>query len=210
MKQPQQISPAGARITFVEVWRWGQELERLHARIAPRFVRPEPRRRALAYLKGIVSSTQRKNGWQLAEHAGEARPDGMQRLLNSAAWDADLVRDDLRAYILERLGDPHAVLVIDETSFRKRGKKSAGVAKQHCGTTGQVENCQVGVFLSYVSRLGYTLLDRELSLPGSLLIPCMAGIWIYVPGWKRISTLTFWRWLVRKRWRYRRARVANG
>jgi len=165
MKHPQQITPAGEKTTFVDVWRWGQELERLHARIAPRFARPEPHRRALAYLQGMVSSTQRKNGWQLAEHAGEARPDGMQRLLNSAAWDADLVRDDLRSYILERLGDPQAVLVIDETSFRKRGKKSAGVKKQYCGTTGQVENCQVGVFLSYVSAKGHTLIDRELYLP---------------------------------------------
>jgi SRSO17 transposase len=165
MKQPQQISPVGAKTTFVEVWRWGQELERLHARIAPRFARPEPRRRALAYLKGIVSSIERKNGWQLAEHAGESRPDGMQRLLGSAGWDANLVRNDLRAYILERLGDPHAVLVIDETSFRKRGKKSAGVGTQHCGTTGQLENCQVGVFLAYVSPKGHTLLDRELYLP---------------------------------------------
>jgi SRSO17 transposase len=165
MKPPQQITPAGAKTTFVEVWRWGQELERLHARIAARFVRPEPRRRALAYLQGIMSSTQRKNGWQLAEHAGEARPDGMQRLLNSASWDADLVRDDLRSYVLEQLGDPQAVLVIDETSFRKRGKKSAGVKKQYCGTTGTVENCQVGVFLSYVSAQGHTLIDRELYLP---------------------------------------------
>ncbi len=165
MKQPQQITPVDAQTTFVEVWRWGQELERLHARIAPRFVRPEPRRRALAYLKGIVSAIERKNGWQLAEQAGEAHPDGMQRLLNSAVWDEGLVRDDLRTSILERLGDPHAVLVIDETSFRKRGKKSAGVATQHCGTTGQLENCQVGVFLAYTSPKGHTLLDRELYLP---------------------------------------------
>ena len=165
MKPSQYITPMGARTTFVEVWRWGQELERLHARIAPRFVRPEPRRRSLAYLKGIVSSVKRKNGWQLAEHAGEARPDGMQRLLNRAVWDEDLVRDDLRAYVLEQLGDSHAVLVIDETSFRKRGKKSAGVSRQHCGTTGQLENCQVGVFLAYTSRKGHTLVDRELYLP---------------------------------------------
>jgi SRSO17 transposase len=165
MKQSQQITLAGRKPTILDVWKWGLELERLHARIAPCFARPEPRQRALTYLKGIVSSIQRKNGWQLAEHAGEARPDGMQRLLNSAVWDEDLVRDDLRAYILERLGDPHAVLVIDETSFRKRGKKSAGVSKQHCGTTGQLENCQVGVFLAYVSSRGHTLLDRELYLP---------------------------------------------
>ncbi|EFH85321.1 transposase [Ktedonobacter racemifer DSM 44963] len=147
------------------VWRWGQELERLHARIASRFVRPEPRRRALAFLKGIVSSVERKNGWHLAEHAGEARPDGMQRLLNRAVWDADLVRNDLRAYILERLGDPGAVVIIDETSFRKRGQKSAGVGLQHCGTTGSLENCQVGVFLAYTSKFGWTLLDSELYLP---------------------------------------------
>jgi SRSO17 transposase len=159
------ITPVGAKTTFVEVWKWGQELEHLHTRIAPRFARPEPRRRALAYLKGIVSSVERKNGWQLAEHAGESRPDGMQRLLNSAAWDEDLVRNDLRTYILERLGDPGAIVVIDETSMRKRGKKSAGVSKQHCGTTGQVENCQVGVFLAYASSKGCTLLDRELYLP---------------------------------------------
>jgi hypothetical protein len=151
MKPPQPMTPVGAKITFVEVWQWGQELERLHARIAPRFARLEPRRRALAYLKGIVISTQRKNGWQLAEYAEESRPNGMQRLLNGAVWDANLVRVDLRAYILERLGDPQAVLVIDEESFRKRGKKSAEVAKQHCGTTGHLENCQVGVFLAYAS-----------------------------------------------------------
>jgi SRSO17 transposase len=165
MKHPQQIVTVGAKTTFADVWKWGQELERIHARIAPRFARSGPRRRALSYLKGIVSSVKRKNGWQLAEHAGEARPDGMQRLLNSAVWDADLVRDDLRAYILERLGDPHAVLVIDETSFRKRGNKSAGVARQHCGTTGHLENCQVGVFLAYASPKGHALLDRELYLP---------------------------------------------
>lgn len=165
MKQPQRIISAGVKTTFVDVWRWGQELERLHTRIAPRFARPEPRRRALAFLKGIASITRRKNGWQLAEHAGESRPDGRQRLLNSAVWDADLVRDDLRVYILERLGDQNAVLVIDETSFRKRGKKSVGVKKQYCGTIGSVENCQVGVFLSYVSAKGNTLLDRELYLP---------------------------------------------
>jgi SRSO17 transposase len=112
-----------------------------------------------------VSGVSRKNGWKLAEQAGEARSDGMQRLLNSASWDTDLVRDDLRSSVLERLGDPQAVLGIDETSFPKHGKKSAGVKKQYCGTTGKVENCQVGVFLSYVSKKGHTLIDCELYLP---------------------------------------------
>jgi SRSO17 transposase len=165
MKQSHHTTPTEMETTFLEVWRWAQELEHLHARIAPRFVRPEPRRRALAYLRGVVSPTERKNGWQLAEHAGEARPDGMQRLLSSAKWDAEGVRDDLRSYVLEQLGDRRAVLVIDETSFPKRGDKSAGVGQQYCGTTGQVENCQVGVFLAYASAKGHTLLDRELYLP---------------------------------------------
>jgi hypothetical protein len=103
--------------------------------------------RALAYLQGILSDTARKNGWQLAEHAGEARPDGMQRLLSSAIWDTEGVRDDVRSYVLEQLGQESAILVIDESGFPKRGNKSAGVGLQYCGTTGRVENCQVGVFL---------------------------------------------------------------
>src|SRR5713101_8281627 len=153
------------KTTVSDVVRWTQELDRLHARIAPRFARPEPRRRALAFLHGILSNTSRKNGWQLAEHAREARPDGMQRLLSSAVWDTDGVRDDLRTYALEHLGNTSAIVVIDETSFPKQGKKSAGVGVQYCGTTGQVENCQVGVFLSYVTARGHTLIDRELNLP---------------------------------------------
>ena len=165
MKPSYHTTRTGAETTVLDVVRWAQELERLHARIAPRFARPEPRRRALVYLQGLLSDIPRKNGWQLAEHAREARPDGMQRLLASAIWDADLVRDDLREYVLEQLGALQAILVIDETSFPKRGKKSVGVQKQHCGTTGQRENCQVGVFLSYVTARGHTLLDRELYVP---------------------------------------------
>src|SRR5437667_6031715 len=165
MKQPHHSTPAAPETTFTQVWGWAQELERLHARIAPRFARPEPRRRALAYLQGILSETSRKNGWQLAEHAGEARPDGMQRLLSQAVWDTDGVRDDLRSYVLEQLGQESAILVIDESEFPKRGTKSAGVGLQYCGTSGQVENCQVGVFLSSVTAKGQTLIDRELYLP---------------------------------------------
>src|SRR2546428_122955 len=153
------------KTTVTDVVRWTQELDRLHARIAPRFARPEPRRRALAFLHGILSNTSRKNGWQLAEHAREARPDGMQRLLSSTVWDTDGVRDDLCTYALEHLGNQSAIMVIDETSFPKQGKKSAGVGVQYCGTTGQVENCQVGVFLTYVTAKGHTLIDRELYLP---------------------------------------------
>ncbi len=147
MKQSQHTTPSEAKTTPTDVCRWAHALTRLHARIAPRFARPEPRRRALAYLQGVLSSIERKNGWQLAEHAREASPYGMQRLLSSAVWDANLVRDDLREYVLEQLGRQEAIVVIDETSFPKRGSKSAGVQVQYCGTTGQVENCQVGVFL---------------------------------------------------------------
>ena len=165
MKQNQHITFDGPRTTPTDVYRWAQELLRLHARLAPRFARPEPRRRVLAYLQGILSDTSRKNGWQLAEHAREARPDGMQRLLSNAVWDTDGVRDDLRSYALEQLGQESAILVIDESGFPKRGNKSAGVGLQYCGTTGQVQNCQVGVFLSYVTARGHTLIDRELYLP---------------------------------------------
>ena len=107
----------------------------------------------------------RKNGWQLAEAAGDRTPDGMQDFLSRMRWDADAVRDDLRAYVVEHLGDPGAVLVLDETGFVKKGEKSAGVQRQYSGTAGRVENCQVGVFLGYASRHGHALIDRALYLP---------------------------------------------
>jgi hypothetical protein len=148
-----------------EVREWAAGLDALHARIAPRFVRPEPRRRVLAYLRGLLSPVERKNGWQLAEAAGEATPDGMQRLLATADWDAEAVRDDLRGYVVEHLGDAEAVLVVDETGFLKKGTKSAGVQRQYSGTAGRIENCQIGVFLAYASATGRAFLDRELYLP---------------------------------------------
>jgi len=151
-----------------DVAQWADELQSLHARIAPRFERAEPRRRALAYLKGLLSQTERKNGWQLAEEAGEGTPDGMQRLLNASRWDADAVRDDLVTYVREQLADPAAILVIDETGFLKKGTKSAGVQRQYSGTAGRRENCQVGVFVAYSSLVPaqtQVLVDRELYLP---------------------------------------------
>jgi SRSO17 transposase len=147
---------------------WATELEAVHARIAPRFERAEPRRRALAYLKGLLSQAERKNGWQLAEEAGDVTPDGMQRLLNAAHWDADAVRDDLVAYVREYLSDPAAILVIDETGFLKKGTKSAGVQRQYSGTAGKKENCQIGVFVTYSSLVPVptqVLVDRELYVP---------------------------------------------
>ena len=148
-----------------EVRAWAAGLEAVHARISPRFARAEPRRRVLAYLRGLLGAVTRKNGWQLAEHAGEATPDGMQRLLATADWDPDLVRDDLRGYVVEHLGDPGAVLVVDETGFLKKGTTSVGVQRQYSGTAGKVDNCQLGVFLAYASSRGRAFIDRELYLP---------------------------------------------
>jgi SRSO17 transposase len=144
---------------------WTRELDALAARIAPRFGRAEPRRRALAYLRGLLAPLGRKNGWQVAEAAGDATPDGVQDFLSRMRWDADAVRDDLRAYVVEHLGDADAVLVLDETGFLKKGDKSAGVQRQYSGTAGRIENCQVGVFLGYASRHGQALIDRALYLP---------------------------------------------
>jgi SRSO17 transposase len=143
---------------------WADRLEEVQECLAPSFERAEPRLRAMAYLRGLLSATERKNGWQLAEVAGEATPDGMQRLLNTAHWDADQVRDDLQQYILTHLADPEAVLVVDETGFLKKGTKSVGVAAQYTGTAGKIANCQIGVFLAYANRYGAVLLDRELYL----------------------------------------------
>src|SRR5205823_11026486 len=115
----------------------------------------------------LQAPLERKNGWQLAEAAGDAAPDRMQRLLNNARWDARQVRDDLRSYVVEHLGDPGGVLIVDETGFLKKGTRSAGVQRQYSGTAGRTENCQVGVFLAYASVHGHALIDRELYLPQS-------------------------------------------
>ena len=144
---------------------WAEELEVLHQRLSTHFARAEPRRRVRTYLEGLLGGAERRNGWHLAEAAGEASPYGMQRLVASASWDADQVRDDLRRYVSEYLGDPAAVLVLDETGFLKKGTKSAGVARQYSGTAGRIENCQIGVFLAYAAAEGVAFLDRELYLP---------------------------------------------
>jgi SRSO17 transposase len=137
----------------------------IERRLAPYFERAEPRQRALAYLRGLLSPAERKNSWQLAEVSGDATPYAFQHLLRRARWDPEAVRDELRRYVLQHLGDPQAVLVLDETGFLKKGQHSAGVARQYSGTAGRIENCQIGVFLGYASPLGQALLDRELYLP---------------------------------------------
>src|ERR671939_1808087 len=126
---------------LAQIQGWAAELDALVTRIAPRFPRREVRLRVGAFLRGLLGSVERKHGWQLAEQAGERTPDGMQRLVATADWDADAVRDDLRAYVVEHLADPEAVFVIDETGFLKKGTKSVGVQRQYSGTAGRIENC---------------------------------------------------------------------
>lgn len=137
----------------------------IERRLAPYFERAEPRQRALAYLRGLLSPAERKNSWQLAEVSGDATPYGLQHLLRRALWDPEAVRDALRRYVVQHLGDAAAVLVLDETGFLTKGRHSAGVARQYSGTAGRIENCQIGVFVGYASRHGHPLLDRELYRP---------------------------------------------
>src|SRR4051794_4529744 len=147
-----------------EVQDWAAGLEEVHRRIAGVFGRAEPRARVLAYLRGLLGQLERKNGWTLAEAAGEVSPDGMQRLLRTADWNADAVRDELRSYVVERLG-PGGVLIVDETGVIKKGSRAAGGGRQYTGTTGKIDNCQIGVFLAYATGTGRALIDRELYLP---------------------------------------------
>jgi SRSO17 transposase len=144
---------------------WKRELVRAHGLIADLFVRSEPRALSLAYLQGLLSGCERKNGWQLAEWMGEAVPCRVQHLLDRARWDADAARDQLRNYVVEELSSPEAVLIVDETGFLKKGLRSAGVKRQYSGTAGRIENSQVGVFLCYGSDQGAALVDRELYIP---------------------------------------------
>lgn len=145
--------------------RAAEELAQAQERIGPRFRRAEARQRAGRFLQGLLAPVERKNGWQIAEELGERGPRGVQRLLGEADWDEELVRDDLREYVVEHLGEEQGILVVDETGFVKKGKQSAGVARQYSGTAGRRENSQIGVFLLYASRRGAAFLDRALYLP---------------------------------------------
>ena len=150
-----------------QIQEWEKRLNELFDRISPRFVRKEMREHAQDYVKGLLSSVERKNGWQLAEAVGESSPYAIQHVLGRSKWEADEIRDETRAYAIEHLGHKEAVLAVDETGFLKKGKCSAGVQRQYSGTAGRIENCQIGVFLSYISPYGRALIDRELYLPES-------------------------------------------
>jgi SRSO17 transposase len=151
----------------VDAGRWLGIFDELMLRVGVRFRRVEPRRRARAFVLGLLAGLPRANCWSIAEHAGDASPAGMQHLLSRARWDADGVRDDIRGYVAEHLGNPGGMLVVDETGDLKKGAASAGVQRQYTGTAGRVENCQVAVFLTYAAPGGHALIDRELYLPES-------------------------------------------
>ncbi len=142
-----------------------QALAELLVRIGSHLGRAEVRKRVGRYLQGLLAEVPRQNGWQMAEALGEANAHGVQRLLEEADWDEEAVRDEVRTYVIEQLGEPAGILVVDETGFVKKGKKSAGVARQYSGTAGRRENSQVGVFLSYASSKGAAFIDRALYLP---------------------------------------------
>src|SRR5262245_20438547 len=167
MESPGRIAMAttGSAVRPEGIREWGQQLDEVARRIGARFPRSETRDRVRAYLVGLLGPVQRKNAWQLAEQIGDAAPYGVQYLMGRADWDPDAVRDDLRAHVVEHLGHPRAVLILDDTGFLKKGTKSAGVARQYSGTAGRTENCQVGVFLAYAAPRGAAFLDRALYLP---------------------------------------------
>ncbi len=150
-----ELDPAGWQELFQELW----------GRVAGRFARADLRWRAGAFVRGLLADLPRKNCWTIAEHAGDPTPDGMQHLLARAVWGEDKVRDDVRDYVVEHLGDPQATLVIDETGDLKKGVHTVGVKRQYTGTAGRVENAQVGVYLVYAGDAGHTIIDRELYLP---------------------------------------------
>ena len=160
---------------------WEEELGRLKARVGRVFSRAEVREMAGAFLDGLLSGVERKTGWLMAEQAGLARPHRMQSLLGRASWSADALRDGVRDYALEALGDPDGVLIVDETGFVKKGEHSVGVARQYSGTAGRIENAQVGVFLAYASRFGQALIDRRLYLPESWASDAERRAKAYVP-----------------------------
>lgn len=161
----QTLSLASLAQQLIPLPTWEHHLDNLTARIAPRFARTEARQQAREYLCGLLSSAERKNGWQLAEQLGHDNPYRVQHLLDRAVWNRDGVRDDLLHYVAQHLAAPEGVLVIDETGFLKKGEKSVGVKRQYCGTAGRIENCQVGVFVGYATSQGHTLLDCALYLP---------------------------------------------
>ena len=161
-------APAAAydgAVTSADLDEWERELVGVVKRIQPLFHRTESKQHAEQYLRGLLSPLARKNGWTISEYVGASEPKALQRFLNLTPWDADALLAINREYAMEHLADPDGILVADPTGFAKKGRKSVGVQRQYSGTAGRIENCQLGVFLTYASQAGHTLLDRELYLP---------------------------------------------
>jgi SRSO17 transposase len=154
-------------MTAEQVRDWDDDFREFFLGFSHWFSRADVRWQALKYLRGLLAPIERRNGWTLAEQAGDATPDAMQGLLCSPSFDRDAVRDAVRSAVVTAIGDPPGVLVADETGFIKKGKSSAGVQRQYTGTSGKVDNCQIGVFLAYHTAHGRALIDRELYLPKS-------------------------------------------
>jgi SRSO17 transposase len=151
----------------VDVAGWAEEFACGFARVAGRFRRREPRLQARSFLLAVLSDVDTRSCWQLAEQSGDTSPQAMQRLLGEAVWDADAVRDDVRGYVIDAIGDPGGVLILDDTGDLKRGVHSVGVQRQYTGTAGRIENAQVSVFCAYASPAGRVLIDRAVYLPRS-------------------------------------------
>ncbi|GAA2387436.1 hypothetical protein GCM10010170_098420 [Dactylosporangium salmoneum] len=154
-------------VTVEQVEGWDEDFREYFLGFSHWFSRVDIRWRALKYLRGLMAPIERRNGWTLAEQAGDQTPDAMQGLLCSPCFDRDAVRDEVRSGVVAAIGDPGGVLIADKTGFVKKGKASAGVQRQYTGTSGKVDNCQIGVFLAYASPAGRALIDRELYLPKS-------------------------------------------
>jgi SRSO17 transposase len=161
-----QLLDADGAVTREDLRAWEEEFGRVVERIRPLFYRTESRAHAERYLRGLLALLERKNGWTIAEHAGEKEPKALQRFLNLTPWDAGELRDIVVEYVMEHFADPRGVLIADPTGFAKKGKKSAGVQRQYSGTLGRIDNCQIGTFLSYANTRGdRVLIDRELYIP---------------------------------------------
>src|SRR3954465_1071365 len=144
---------------------WAASLREVKARMRPLFTQERVAASGGLFLDGLLGEERRKTGWMRAEAAGDPGPWRQQAILGRGRWDAEALRDMVREYVIERLAEPDAVLVVDETGFLKQGKSSCGVARQYTGSAGKITNCQIGVFAAYVSDKGHALIDRGLYLP---------------------------------------------
>lgn len=167
---------------------WASSLRDVKARMRELFTQERVAASAGAFLDGLLGDERRKTGWMRAEAAGDPGPWRQQAILGRGRWDADGLRDIVRDYVVENLGDEDAVLVIDETGFLKQGNASCGVGRQYTGSAGKITNCQIGVFAAYVSRHGHAFIDRTLYLPKSWTSDAARRMAAHVPEGTAFAT----------------------